>query len=86
MPHHTPEETPFVQTLLRVYEMYTGDKGKCLACGGGTYVHGIEGAVAYGCQMPGVNNHIHGIDEYVAVSDLIISAKMFTQVILDICK
>jgi acetylornithine deacetylase/succinyl-diaminopimelate desuccinylase-like protein len=29
---------------------------------------------------------MHGPDEFMPVDDLILSAKMFTQVILDVCK
>jgi len=86
MPHHTPEDLPFVKTLLKIYEDYTGSKGKCLAIGGGTYVHGIEGAVAFGCGMPGKDNRIHGADEYVSIEDILLSARIFTQAIIDICK
>lgn len=85
-PHHTPEELPFVQTLKRVYEQYTGQKGECVAIGGGTYVHSIEGGVAFGCSMPGTDNRMHGVDEFAVIDELMISAKMFTQVILDMCE
>ncbi len=85
-PHHTPEDSNFVKTLLRAYEDYTGNKGRCSATGGGTYVHGIDGAVAFGCSMPGVDNRMHGADEFAVIDDLITSAKIFTQVILEICR
>jgi len=83
--HHTPSDTPFVKTLLRNYERYTGQEGYCLHVGGGTYVHGIPGGVAFGCTMPGVNPNIHGADEFVIIEDLFTSAKMFAHVIIDIC-
>jgi succinyl-diaminopimelate desuccinylase len=83
--HHTPRERPFVQTLLRVYEAYTGKKGECLALGGQTYVHDVEGGVAFGPAFPGVDNRLHGADEFISVADLIISAKMYTQIIIDMC-
>jgi succinyl-diaminopimelate desuccinylase len=84
-PHHTPADSPFVQTLLRRYEDYTGQKGECLATGGGTYVHDIPGGVAFGCTMPGFDSHLHGADERVRVADLMVSAKMFAHIIIDIC-
>lgn len=84
-PHHTPADLPFVQTLLKVYEDYTGNKGECIAIGGGTYVHDIEGGVAFGCEMPGTDNHIHGADEFAVIDELIISGRMFAQIILDMC-
>ena len=52
-PHHTPCDSEFVQTLLKVYEEYTGNQGYCKAIGGGTYVHSIEGGVCFGAAMPG---------------------------------
>lgn len=84
-PHHTSADLPFVKTLLKVYEDYTGNKGECVAIGGGTYVHDIEGGVAFGCELPGTDNHIHGADEFAVIDELMLSARIFTQVILDMC-
>lgn len=84
-PHHVPAETPFLQTLARCYEQYSGRKSECLAIGGGTYVHGIPGGVAFGASMPGFDSHLHGPDERVCVKDLLTAAKIYTQVILDLC-
>ncbi len=84
-PHHTPADSPFVQTLLKCYEQYTGRPGQCLAIGGGTYVHGIPGGVAFGCGMPGFNGNMHGADEHLCIKDLITACKIFTQVILELC-
>lgn len=83
--HHTPEDGAFVQTLLKTYEEYTGKKGACLAFGGQTYVHDIDGGVAFGPAMPGVENHLHGADEFISVDELILSAKMYTQAIIEMC-
>lgn len=84
-PHHTPADSPFVQTLLRRYTQYTGLKGECLSTGGGTYVHEIPGGVAFGCTLPGFDTHLHGADERVRISDLMLSAKMFAHIIIDLC-
>jgi succinyl-diaminopimelate desuccinylase len=83
--HHTPAESGFVQTLLRVYEEYTGLKGACIALGGQTYVHDIDGGVAFGPAFPGVDNRLHGANEFISVKDLILSAKMYTRIIIDMC-
>ena len=83
--HHTPEGSPFVQTLLQVYEDYTGNPRECLGTGGQTYVHDIPGGVVFGCAMPGEDNKAHGANEYISADKLILSARMFTQVILDMC-
>ena len=84
-PHHVPADSPFIKTLLKRYEEYTGLKGECLSTGGGTYVHDIPGGVAFGCTLPGFDTHLHGADERVRVSDLMLSAKLFAHVILDLC-
>jgi len=83
--HHTPEETEFVQKLLNIYEEYTGQDGKCIAIGGLTYVHDLKGGVAFGCAMPGDDNKVHGVNEFISKEQLITSAKMFTQAIVDMC-
>ncbi len=84
-PHHVPADAPFIQVLAKCYELYTGQKSQCLAIGGGTYVHDIPGGVAYGASMPGFVSNLHGPDERVNIRDLLTAAKIFTQVILELC-
>jgi succinyl-diaminopimelate desuccinylase len=36
--------------------------------------------------MPGKDNRIHGPDEHVSIEDIVTSAKIFAQVIIDNCK
>lgn len=83
--HHTPADGPFIQTLLRSYETYSGRKGACLAMGGGTYVHHIPGGVAFGCDFPGFNGNMHGANEFVCLDDLMTACKIFTQAIAELC-
>lgn len=84
-PHHTPEDSPFVQTLLAVYEQYTGKHGECIATGGGTYVHNIEGGVAYGPAMPGVDTRMHSNDEHIIIEDMLLASQIYAQVIVELC-
>jgi succinyl-diaminopimelate desuccinylase len=65
--------------------MYSGRKSECLAIGGGTYVHHIPGGVAFGAVMPGFACNFHGPDEKVNVADLLTAAKIYTQVIIELC-
>lgn len=83
--HHVPEDSVLVSKLLDVWEEFTGKKGSCLSTGGGTYVHDIPTGVAFGCTMPGVDNHMHGPDEFMSLDDLMLSIKMFTRIITDLC-
>lgn len=84
-PHFVSPDSHFVKTLLSVYEDVTGEKGGCIAIGGGTYVHEIEGGVAFGAEFAGEDNHMHSADEFITVDDLILNAKMFAMAILKIC-
>lgn len=85
-PHHVPESSEFVQKLLSVYEAVTGEKGYCVAIGGGTYVHETEGGVAFGAEFPGEENNMHGADEFITRESLIKNAKIFAAAVYEICK
>lgn len=84
-PHCVPGDSQFVKTLLGSYERYTGIKGEPLAIGGGTYVHGLERGVAFGCMSSDVDNHMHGDDEFMEIDTLLMSAKIFADAIIKIC-
>lgn len=83
--HYVSPDEDFVKKLLKCYEQYTGEKGYCISTGGKTYAHNIKNGVAFGCTFPGVDNNMHGADEFVIIDDLIKSAMIFTQVIIDLC-
>ncbi len=84
-PHHVDPDSEFIKTLLNAYEGYTGRKGECLSMGGGTYVHELKNGVAFGASMPETDNRMHGADEFAVVEELVVSAKIFAQVIVDLC-
>lgn len=85
-PHYVSEDSEFVQKLLSVYESVTGEKGYCVAIGGGTYVHETEGGVAFGAEFPGEDNHMHGADEFITLESFVKNAKIFAAAIYSICK
>lgn len=96
-PHCVDENSEFVQTLLQVYERVEGEKGSCIAIGGGTYVHNIEGGVAFGAERrekpydksrpdEGKRDYnMHGADEWVTIEELLQDAVLFAEVIAEIC-
>ncbi len=84
-PHHVDGDSDFVRTLLKAFEDYTGIKSECQSTGGGTYVHHLKNGVAFGAAMPGRDNNMHGANEFAQTDDLVISAKIFAQVIVDLC-
>ena len=85
-PHYTSPDSFLAKTLLSVYEEETGIKGECLSIGGGTYVHGISGGVAFGVEHPGKDYHIHGADEFVPSSEFYDNTVMFAKAIEKICR
>ncbi len=84
-PHHTPAESPFIQTLLKCYENYSGRKGFCQAIGGGTYVHGIPGGVAFGAGNLDFDSHLHAANERARISSMLMAAKIYAQAIIELC-
>ena len=83
--HHVPADSELVQALLASYERYTGVKGEPIAIGGGTYVHHLERGVAFGCEIEGVDNHMHGDDEFMDIEVMLMSAKIFADAIIRLC-
>ena len=84
-PHEVPEDSDFVKTLLKCYEEYTGLEGYCIALGGLTYVHDLKNGVAFGAVFPGTDTRMHGADEFAVVGELVASAKIFAQAIVELC-
>ena len=84
-PHYTDENSELIKALLSVYELRTGKKSRPITIGGGTYVHEIDGGVAFGAERPGTDYHIHGADEFIPIDELLDNAAMFAQAILEIC-
>lgn len=85
-PHVVPAESEFIKTLLSVYEDVEGEKGGCVAIGGGTYVHDIEGGVAFGAERGGTDYHMHGDNEFITKEELLKDAVLFAHAIAEICK
>ena len=83
--HVVSEESPLVAEALKVYEDMTGQKGECLAIGGGTYVHDIPGGIAFGIEFPGRDYRMHGADEFADINEMLLTAKMYAQIIIDLC-
>lgn len=81
-PHHVPEDTPLVKALLAAYTSVTGREGYASSMGGGTYVHDIDGGVAFGTVFPDEDCRIHSPDEFIPVKDLIQNAKIFAEALL----
>lgn len=66
-----PKDSPMVKALHDAYIKVTGDtKSELLVIGGGTYAKSIPGIIAFGCEFPGKDNHIHDVDEKLEIEEL----------------
>ena len=84
-PHYVPEDSFLVTTLMGIYNEMTGTNSKPICIGGGTYVHHIEGGVAFGCCQPGLDNHLHGADEFMTLEQIDFTTKIYARSILAVC-
>lgn len=76
------QKTPFVQALLKAYIKVTGEqKAQMEVIGGGTYAKAIANCIAFGCEFPGSNNHIHDVDERLALDDLYRQIEIYVEAI-----
>lgn len=76
-PLHVEEDSPLIQALLQVYEKHTGEEGRLLAIGGGTYARALDNAVAFGPVFPGQPELAHQPDECIAVAHLLKLAEIY---------
>lgn len=84
-PHIVPEDSELVQKLLKAYSDIEGEPGHCIAIGGGTYVHDIDGGVAFGVERGDTDYHMHGNDEFIGEEELLRDAVMFAYAIAELC-
>ncbi len=84
--HLVLSDSDFIKTLLACYEDVTHLHGECLSEGGASYLHTVEGGVAFGAEMPGEETNMHGADEHVKLSTLLDTAKIYARAIYHLCK
>lgn len=73
-----------IKTLIQVFEEQTGQRGKPLAMGGGTYAKSMPHIVAYGPRFPGAPVAEHQPNEYIKIEDLILNAKIYAHAIYEL--
>lgn len=85
-PHCVDENSDFIKKLLSVYEHVSGKRGRCIAIGGGTYVHETEGGVAFGAEFIGDDNRMHGANERMSMDLFKMNTRMYAEAILSLCQ
>ena len=86
-PHYVDPNSNLVKTLHQAYIKYTNDESTPLqTIGGGTYARELSNAVAFGMLMPGREDVVHRVDEYVHISDLLTSTAIYAEAIYQLGK
>ncbi len=83
---YMPPESPLVQTLLKVYGEYTGEKAEPKCIGGGTYAKMIPNTLAFGPIFPGDEVREHKPDEFMEVSRLMDNAAILAHAMYELAK
>ncbi|PTR46190.1 dipeptidase PepV [Geobacillus thermodenitrificans] len=85
-PHYVDPDHEWIRTLQRIYEEQTGEPGRLLAIGGGTYARSLTAGVAFGALFPGRPDVAHQKDEYVEIDDLVKATAIYAQAIYELAK
>ncbi len=83
-PHYVDNDGEFVKALGECFEFVTGRESKTLVMGGGTYVHDIEGGVAFGPDFEDYDTSLHGANERVKTNDLLTAAEVYAVAMLEV--
>ncbi len=81
-PHHVPESSVLVQSLLNAYHEVTGRPRQAIAIGGGTYARCLKEGVAFGSLFPEDEELAHQAGEYMTIEGLMANVKIFTRAIV----
>lgn len=85
-PHHVPEDSLLVRTLLGVYRRQTGDDLPPLAIGGGTYARLLPTAVAFGPVEPFSGIVPHERDECIELDRLERLARIYAAALWELAR
>lgn len=70
--------------MLKAYSEVTGYEPFAFAIGGGTYAKALPQGVAFGPVFPGEPDAVHCPDEFISVDNLLLTAKVYAQAILNL--
>ncbi len=78
-------DSPLVTGLYNAYKEVTGDDTlKPMVIGGGTYAKSLPGIIAFGCEFPDEDNHIHDANEELSIERFKQQVAIYTQAILNL--
>lgn len=75
-----PKESSLVKNLHSAYAEITGDtESQPMVIGGGTYAKSIPGIIAFGCEFPDTDNHIHDVNESLSIRELQLQTAIYAR-------
>ena len=83
---YVPKDSELIQKLMKVYRRETKRDEKPMAIGGGTYAKEMPNCVAFGCEFPGKNHHMHEENELISLDDLLTAAAIYAQSLYNLLK
>lgn len=84
--HLVAEDDPCVRVLLDAYERVMGERGSCTVMSGGTYASLMPALVAFGPKIPGTHSGAHGVDEHVALDDVVRATDIYSEALSGIVR
>lgn len=82
---YVPKETPFIQTLLRVYNDVTGRNDAPLTSGGGTYARAFDNLVAFGSLFHDSEVTFHMPNERMKQSEILPQIEIYARAVYELC-
>ena len=83
---YIPEDSPLVQTLMKVYREQTSLDGDPKCIGGGTYAKALPNTLAFGPIFPGDEVREHKPDEYISIDNLMKNAQIIAAAMYEMAK
>lgn len=84
-PHHVPESSELVQTLMGVYNGIMETGARPFAIGGGTYARHLREGVAFGMLFPGEPELEHQANESIDLASFVKAARIYAYAIVALC-
>ena len=80
-----PDDTPFVQKLMDVFNTRTGENRKPMHIGGGTYARHLPNAVSFGPEGYLCEAHAHVANEFIDLEQLYFNCCILADAIIALC-
>ena len=80
-----PDDTPFVQKLMEVFNSRTGENMKPKHIGGGTYARHLPNAVSFGPEGYLCEAHAHVANEFIDLEQLYFNCCILADAIIALC-